>query len=100
VACSKPTDTGCLRLMRRCGLQRPWLANGRARASVATAANSCSLGCMQATVRDFLSAYHKVTAMLWELRAATFCPKELGSVLGSAGACDSKGGEKEHAPLR
>ena len=63
VACSEPTDTGCLRLMRRRGLQRPWLANGRARASVATAANSCALGCMHATARDFLWAYHKVTAI-------------------------------------
>ena len=101
VACSEPTDTGYLRLMRRRGLQRPCLANGRARASIATAANSCALGCMHATTRGFLWAYHKVTAMLWELRAATFCPKELfGSVLGSAGGCDSEGGEKKHASLR
>ena len=77
VACSEPTDTGCLRLMRWRALQLSWFTNGRARSSVATAANSCALGCVHAPARDFLWAYHKVAAMLWELGAALFCPKEL-----------------------
>ena len=77
VACSDPTDTGCLRLMRWGALQRSWLTNRRARSSVATAANSCALRCVHTPARDFLWAYHKVSAMIWGLGAALFCPKEL-----------------------